>query len=198
MSIEAQLHGARNQQEALSIIARALDRIETKLNELTPQQDDAWSAWSSEPATLATKLDQLREMEPPAPPEELPAQFDVVMNIPKVSEERQAQRLMFAQQTLKLDEYFGNVDEHNTVPEGYESWAEIYAKGGPVWLYNAAEATGRDCIMSYPHEIRKSMIEDVMLDNGPLAAEMARDILKYSEMPSGGPVGVEPDEIRGL
>lgn len=88
------------------------------------------------------------------------------------SEEKQAQRRMFADQQLRL----------NTVlpaDPDVEDWNEVYVKGGPWWLYNSA----RDIVMTYPDNARRIMVADLEEDVPELAYQMSLDVLKQASEP---------------
>jgi hypothetical protein len=97
---------------------------------------------------------------------------------PKPSSEKYLVRSAFAKFQLKLHEYPEYFPNDGTV------WEDVYAKGGPMWLYLG----NRALVMSLPEHIKRAMIEDVEQDSPKDANEMGADILKFPG--ETGPGGV--------
>lgn len=100
---------------------------------------------------------------------------DVIVEVPKVSVEKEHERMLFAEEQLRLAEAY---------PDHGDTLVASYAVAGPLLLYY----TDRDFVISQPDRIKKLMIEDVMEIAPMEAIEFGRDILKdsQSEAPSFG------------
>lgn len=79
-----------------------------------------------------------------------------------VDPQRQQARLDLARQ-MELDVNFPGIEAE-----------KVYAKGGPIWLYTG----NRPFVMSLPFGVRRLLVEDILIDDPVLGAEVARDILK--------------------
>lgn len=101
---------------------------------------------------------------------------EATVKLPPVSPERYMRRLAWAKQAL-LNEGLG----------GDEDWEEVYAKGGPMWLYLG----NRDYVLGLPQHLRAEMVADVEQDSPTDAHELSADILKNLE--SGGLPEFHPD-----
>lgn len=186
MSTADKVRAARSAQEAMLVLAEALDTV---LEELaaTPQSHDPWGEWPGTPAefteTLRTETDAaLRESKAEFEArierqhqEALAAMANTEareIELPPASADKQERRRLLARQQLKLNDVLPGAD--------ITDWNETYVKGGPVWLYNA----DREVLMSFDYPVRQQMIADVEEDNPQLAYEMSLDILKQ---PAGEP-----------
>lgn len=90
----------------------------------------------------------------------------VVVDVPEVSEEVEAERYEFAIKQLKLHEQYGE--------EAGKEYARSYAKGGPLVLYY----TDRDFVLGLTDDLKAAMVQDVEQHSPAEAHEMARDLLK--------------------
>lgn len=109
------------------------------------------------------------------PPEEgqrtnqiVSAEGDVIVEVPQVSAEKEHQRLLFADEMLKLGEAY---------PLQGDEFIASYGQAGPLLLYY----TDRDFVMQQPDGIKRQMVEDVLETAPQEAHEFARDILKDGE-----------------
>lgn len=173
----------RSPREAMLELAAGMDLLLERIEKL--EESNEWDSWGEpEPPWEPSVRERLYELEPQ--PEG--SEYDAVMELPKLTEEKQEQRRQFAKHILKLDEYYGNT-EANAAPEGYDSWSEVYVKGGPMWLH----VNDRDCVMSYSYDVRRAMVADVEDDDPDAAKLLAADILKMPAMNGPGHgVGPEP------
>lgn len=187
MSTYDEIRDAANIQEAVLALAAALDRIEAGVSQPVVEQraaDGGWEVWEPPPPALI-------------PDEWAPDEHGIMVKVdedateielPTVSLKRQGERYAFAIDTLKIDAYAKSETTWDDQPENYESWAHVYAHGGPAWLYNA----NRDFVMSLPYETRAKLVDDLIQDDPAAAHEMSRDILKRDAETSPGH-GVGPD-----
>lgn len=162
MTYAEQMQAAPNPKDALLVIAAALDEIRLLVEHREQSTEDwfneSWVATDERAAEIiahhTAKITEDGDT--------------TTVEIPPPSDEKFARRLMFAQQSLKLDEQLPDrsLDEM--------SWAATYAKGGPTWLYLG----NRDLVMSYPPYIRQALVQDLEEDSPQQAHEMSRDILK--------------------
>lgn len=152
MSVEEQVRSAASPQEALLALARGLDAVLARPAE---EPADAWGHWSNAGFVTA---------DPPAAPITTEVTEDAItVTIAPVDELRKATRRQLAE-AMGLTDEFG---EH-------EDWTEVYAKGGPLWLYN----TKRDFVISLPVDIRAAMVADLAQDDAATAQDVGRDLLK--------------------
>jgi hypothetical protein len=183
-------------------IARKLDAIHSLLSEREEFADWSSTTWSGAPKGTQWAPVRIHAQDTPLPPERSPEWLDVAQQVvadsPRAAEiveigdgttdivikgpspEKMQARRAFATHVLKLNEYLG--DEQN--------WADVYAKGGPLWLYLG----NRELVMSYPQEIKKALIEDVEEDSPQDAHEMGRDLLKFPCETGPGSVGMRMAE----
>jgi hypothetical protein len=171
MNTEAQVRSAKSPQEAMIVIAKALDRIE-----FLSSRDTQWVAWDNEPtirdgdsvALRSAWLGHVGGEEVVAEHERrtqiTATEDDTDVVIPAPSDEKKERRRQFERQNLKLSEFLGDS----------EDWSEAYAKGGPMWLYLG----NRELVMSMPDGVRTALVQDVIEDSPQDAHEMGRDILK--------------------
>lgn len=142
-------------QAALWEIAKALDRIETLVTQVP--ESEGWGTWGVGevpyiPTASAVEIEETDD--------------SVTINIRPVSEEKQAQRYTFAEKVLQLPAQ----DQMQEI----EDPCEVYAKGGPLWLYHGC----RELVMQFPPHWRQAMVVDLEEEDPAAAYEMARDILK--------------------
>lgn len=104
---------------------------------------------------------------------------NVLIDLPPVSEEKQVRRAEFAREHLKLQERFKD-----------EKWIDVYAKGGPLWLYHSQRAL----VMGLPDEWKVAMVQDVAEESSKDARYMRRDILKD---PDPGNVQAFMEKLNG-
>lgn len=166
-SISDAVRGTKNPQEALLVIAEALDQVLARLEELAeqPKADDGWGKWSMDDEVQAA-------FEKPDEPA-----FDIVIgegvteiSFKAPSEEKLARRRLFAEAVLQLQEQ--GLEQY-----GIDDPFDTYAKGGPLWLYHG----NRELFMQYSPEVRAAMVMDVEEDDKREAHEMSRDVLKDEE-----------------
>jgi hypothetical protein len=193
MTTEQQVREARSPQEALLTIARALDRIEDALTQAPMLAWDEWqpqsvSVWTSPPVTMTPEqmetvshdvaVRQLDELRTQVTVEDGVAE----VALPPVSEAKKVERRAFATHVLRLHEHLGDD----------ENWADVYAKGGPMWLYLGNRAV----VMAMPYAVKQAMIADIEEDSPQDAHEMARDILKAPcETDLGGGMRVAEGDV---
>lgn len=223
MNVEAMVLSAKTPRLAIQQLARAIDRVESRLAAL--EKNDPWDDWDDpeahveadkgikdqrwlkliaeapddEARALLTSMAEeseatqarMREVAGEDPDTGLFAESQtgeeaVEVLIPAPDEAKWVYRRDFALHQLKLNDYFASEHSDNA-PEGFNTWAEVYAKGGPYWLY----VSDRECVMSFPMELRAAMVQDVLEDNPRVAAEMGRDILKQAgeDGPGGTAMG---------
>ncbi len=92
-----------------------------------------------------------------------------IVELPKVTPEKEDARRQFANDALGLATEFG------------DEALEAYAKAGPLWLYYG----NRDFVMGLSSDYKQIMVNDVEEQSPTEAQEMGRDILK--DMDPGGP-----------
>ena len=153
MSVVDAVREARNAQEAMLALADAVERIEVMLREFTPDSvSGEWESWeaSAEPEGIKT---------------ETGADGENVVVLPTPSAKQYNARLTLAKEHMHLDEAFPKVDFDPI---------EVYAKGGPSWLY----IYDRDLVLGMRDSIKRELVRDLMADDPEAASDMARDILK--------------------
>jgi hypothetical protein len=188
-STEQQVRAATSPQEAILVLAKALDRAlqgiaEIHTNLQYGKADNAWDqiGWS-EPIDhssewLMTAQDQAKSNDRAVEVIENGDTTDIVLRTP--SEEKMQRRREFEAQHLRLSETLGDA----------EDWNEAYAKGGPMWLYIG----NRELVMSYPEQVRSLMIEDVIEDSPKDAHEMGADLLKQPSETGPGSVAMRAND----
>jgi hypothetical protein len=155
LTIKQQVEQSRNPQEALLVIAEALDGITSLLiSDLATGPRDEWGEWQPQTQAQATVTED--------------EDGNVTVDIKPPSAEKKIERFEFAKQKLKLHECY---DEENIL--------EAYSKGGPLWLYTS----DRDFVVKLPEELKRAMIEDLEELSPDEAALMARDLLKQDSEP---------------
>lgn len=168
MSYAEQVKNAASPQLALLAVAEGIDTI---LAALATQAEarvavDPWGEWTNHDTHVALNRELQERVYSVEGDEE-----DTVVQIPGASEHKKEQRRQLAV-AMDLAEHM-DLDGEDPV--------EVYAKGGPVWLYH----NDRDFIMSLPIEMRTVMVADVDEDDHNEAHELSKDILKGVSI--GGP-----------
>lgn len=206
MTTEAQVRQAKSAQEALLVLAQALDRIEEKgLSDVDRQPHSTWGEWdnpsaspSSASATQSSKStievtdDDLDDLDPHERAQVLAARRRLVADERRhieqkdrgddatvtVSQGHISVELPVADEKRKAKRRTFAKQVLN-LPDHFpnvEDAIETYAKGGPLWLYLTKE--GRDFILGIRPEYRKVMVQDIQVDSSGRAQEFARDVLK--------------------
>lgn len=153
------LRAAKSSQEALLVLAEALDRIEAQLavsaQEPAPPADP-WAldhtAWNG-PVPIKVE-------------EDLDAETTTVV-LPPPSKAAQNRRRALAP-LLGMEHAWGG---------SAEDWTEVFVKGGAVWLYT----TDRALVMGLPPATRRALVQDALDTDPQFAHEMGRDVLKDEE-----------------
>ena len=188
------VRSAATPQQAMLAIAKALDKI----LEQRPDADGWFAEWSTEPTFTRFEPTSLSEqsalikehlVEPLRETLGQPSVLRVedvstderIVEIAAPDEAKRLARLLFAQQQLRLDQVYAEP------PDDGRTWSEIYAQGGPMWLYTA----DRDTFMSYPYQVRQSMVADVEADDPAAAGDMGRDVLKHPSETGPGAVAMQ-------
>lgn len=171
----AEVFAAPNSKTAMVAIAAGIDEILARLS--GPAPEAAWDEWS-EPAPAPGRAVEIQTPLFQAHHTETTAEIEIAPTSPK----KMAQRALFERQVLKLANSYGNEQD----------WTEVYAKGGPLWLY----MTDREFVAGLPYPIRQMMVSDVMEDDPDTAQEMGRDILKFAgESGPGSSAMMVADEL---
>lgn len=171
MSYVDQVKAAKNPREAILILARGLDELAAA--------GDGWDDWGDD-AGFPTEAvaAAFRDVGPDGLTDHERAQHEAALlamandgsntyELPAPSEEKMEFRRMFERQQLNLEATLGE-------EAGEEDWTEVYAKGGPWWLWSER----RDIVMGLPYATRQMMVADVEQDNPAVAHELSLDILK--------------------
>lgn len=170
MNTQAQVQAAKSQQEALVIIARAIDSLTAEVRQLAEAkqatQSDTWSTWieplsTTDPEDREANAAAERLAQDDRRAEQEVSKDGVTVTLPTVSEEKQNKRREFAI-GIGVAEEFG------------DRIVESYAVGGPLLLYY----NNRPFVMGLPDDARRRMVDDVFEESPSEAAEMGRDILK--------------------
>ena len=180
MTTAEKVQQARSPQEAMLAVAQALDEIIALVTNQSRTTEDWFTESWSKPAV---------PLPPPAPasgpPVVITGEDSTTVLFQPPSEEKQNWRRQFAEQTLHIADYVG---DHTT------DWADVYAKGGPSWLYIG----NRELVMSLPYQVRQVLVADLEEDAPEQAREMARDILKQPADATGfGNSPALADEFEG-
>lgn len=191
---------SKSVQEALFVVAEALDRIEAKLDSAPQSPAPAWDDWTNpavhRQATIDVEVDRA----------EMAFQMGIDDDIPYEDMSENAQRAHDAIVEAKIaqgksaqlatdvtvDVKPVSVERHNerlhfaietlnlnTELGTEDDWCLTYAKGGPAWLY----AHRRDLVVQYSEAVKQQMVSDLEQDDPQAAHEMARDILKQPSNP---------------
>lgn len=169
MSYVDRVMAAKNPREAILILAKGLDELASA--------GGGWDDWGDDGAGFPADLiragvgeDGLTDHERAEHERALLAMSNDKardLTLPTPSEEKMEFRRMFERQQLELANALGD-------DAGEEDWTEVYAKGGPFWLWSER----RDIVMGLPYPTRQMMVADVEEDNAYLAHQMSIDILK--------------------
>lgn len=173
-SISDQVRDAVNPQQALLVVAGALDQILDRLAELAdrpnPKADDGWGDWTTTSsdfmADVAAEVSETTGREVRAFDVELDGSDVVTVVLAPISEKKQKRRRTFAKEVLRLADEIRDMEPNEV--------ADVYGKGGPLWLYHG----NRDLFMSFSPEVRQAMCLDIEEDDPVTAGEVARDVLK--------------------
>lgn len=155
MNARETVMAAKTPREALLDLADYIDNL--------PQVVDSWDVpWGDEPD------DDIPGTSP------ITIDIDEDLNssvvLPIVSDEKKEKRREFARQ-WKLGDM---------LPELAGEIEEVYALGGPYWLYcyMTDDEQGRRNLFSYSEHMRRAMCQDLLEDDPVLAHEVSRDLLK--------------------
>lgn len=160
---------AKSPREAMLNLAAGLDTLVERLDAL--EINNSWDSWGAEDG--------------PRAPEIIEKGDETEVVIPPPTPTKMKLRRILERQQLKIGEYLN---------DDTEDWTEVYAKGGPTWLY----IFDRDLVMSLPMSTRQALVADLEEDDPKAAAEMARDILKQSADATGPGSGLPvADEFAG-
>lgn len=184
MNIVDAVKQAKNPREAILTLAYALEDLQDRIAQL--ETAGSWDDWgdgqepvkgTDAPVVLPEQLDEGRlerqHQEALAAMSNTDAREIVV---PAPSAEKMEQRRMFERQQLRLREMLTSLGQDDPDVD----WNDVYAKGGPWWLYNA----NRELVMSYDMPVRQQMVADLEQDSPQLAFQMSIDVLKQ---PAGEP-----------
>lgn len=159
-TVEA-VKAAKNPQGALLAIAQAIDDLRADIAKQRLEVDDGWGDWDS--TTIEDDIDvpaRVLEIEED--------EGETTIHLKPVDEAKRERRRQFAINVLQLAD---------NLPELGPGGPEVYAIGGPLWLYHG----NRDLFMSYPDATRKMMCDDILEDDPTTADEVARDVLKDAD-----------------
>lgn len=178
MSIESQLRAAKSPQEAMLVLARGLDQIMELVSHQAVAPED-WFTGEWSPSEVPSRS---------GPPVQITELGDnTLVEIAPPSPEKLERRRQFERDHLRLHDALGGAADG-------DDWADVYAKGGPMWLY----VGNRELFMSYPDETRAAMVQDVLEDDPASAHEMGRDVLKQPMQATGfGKSPALADEFEG-
>jgi len=168
---------AKKPGDALLILAEALDELEAAGDGMDWSGGD-WEPTAQEALDYAMEAAIRTDVGPDGLTDHERAQHEAALlamandgardfALPAPSEEKMEFRRMFERQQLNLEATLGE-------EAGEEDWTEVYAKGGPWWLWS----TRRDIVMGLPYATRQMMVADVEQDNPAVAHELSLDILK--------------------
>lgn len=183
------VRAARTPSEAIIRLATAvevaLDEMRERIEELG-LADDGWGEWEADPEPVESNAERGEtEAEFEARMERQHQEALERMNntdqgalttLPPTDEKKE-QRRMFERQQLRLQEMLESLGQ---LPETDVDWTEVYATGGPFWLYSM----NRELFMSYDIQVRQRMVTDIEEDDPQLAYQVALDALKQ---PAGEP-----------
>lgn len=195
MTYVEKVKGAVTPMEALLLLAQGLDDAV-----LMREAPDPWAGWSN--PEMRSRIQALHEAEAPlyerlaaseaedrvlynTAAQPLVSVVDVnrderLIKLAKPTESKLLQRRQYAETVLKLDTVLLEA------PAGL-TWPEVYAKGGPMWLYTG----NREIFMSYPINVRQAMVADIEEDDPETAQEVGRDVLKAAGETGPGSVAMQ-------
>lgn len=172
MTFVEDVQNARSPREAMLNLAAGLDVLVERIDKL--ESSTNWDSWGDSVEQRLPQPVQITEQD---------GETEVV--IPPPSTEKMAKRMLFEQQALHLSEYLHDDDQ---------DWTEVYAKGGPMWLYIG----NPELVKSLPDGTRRALVSDLEEDSPQQAREMARDILKEPADATGyGNAPALADEFAG-
>lgn len=207
MSLQEQVKNAENPKVALEAIARYLDHLNTKIDQVLDQpNDDSWGeGWNDHERHVEVNNDfaketEIKELEEALSKESNPEERAVLearLRLAKddgqavaaaVGVEEGERTKMQVGDTETIVEVFTPNESQLEMREAMadklreadvldEEIIESFIKGGPLLLYY----TDREFIMSLPYGWRRAFVEDVEVNSPQEAAEMARDILKVED-----------------
>lgn len=187
MTFVEDVQNARSPREAMLNLAAGLDVLVERINHL--ESSTNWDSWGDElgepdlPGGI--DYDRFVGVVKPKAPVITEQDGETTVDIPPPSEAKQAYRRLFEQQALHLSEYLHDDDQ---------DWTEVYAKGGPMWLYIG----NPELVKSLPDSTRRALVSDLEEDSPQQAREMARDILKEPADATGyGNAPALADEFAG-
>lgn len=196
MSAKYRVKHARNPREAINELAALVDELLTRVTAL----EEAAGSWDEDWGEVIDDGKPPREPEPEraetnAERGETEEEFKARMErqhqealrgmnntdpadivLPAPTEEKMDYRRMFERQQLRLQEMLESLGQDD--PD--VNWNDVYAKGGPYWLYTM----NRELFMTYDEPVRRLMVADLEAESPPLAYQMALDVLKQ---PAGEP-----------
>jgi len=168
-SVVDNVQAARNPQEAILVLAQAMDEILDLMRNPPRLVDDGWGEWASDPSTPVTDQAWHEGAQGPAFTETQIDETTTVYDVRPVSEEKQERRASFAQEVLQLPTQDCGVEPSEAV--------DTYVKLGPWWLYTS----NRELFMQYAWEVRQAMVIDVNEEDPIAAQHMGADVLKVEE-----------------
>lgn len=200
MTFVEDVQRAKSPREAMLNLAAGLDILVERMDAL--EINNNWDSWSEAPITAddIAAIDARRDAEHARRLKEVftrplseqaftapvitETDDTTTVEIPPPSPERMAQRRLLESQQLHLADSLGTA----------EDWNEVYAKGGPAWLYHG----NRELVMTLPMSTRQALVEDLAEDSPQQAHEMGRDILKEACDATGfGNSPALADEFQG-
>lgn len=163
MKLTDQIKQCRTPQEALLLLAEAIDSLAADTQQVDPWEERTidWSIIDT-PTSLPERPTSMHnhDFELPERRSTLDAKGQLVT--PPADPRRKEIRRAFAE-TYKLE-------AEGILPDAY-------AEHGPLWLYYG----DRDFVMSLPLTARQVMVADIMEDSPSEAAEVGRDILMLKD-----------------
>lgn len=190
MTFVEDVQRAKSPREAMLNLAAGLDVLVERIDRL--ESTSSWDEWHDEPVKQWDSSDAHRAAAngfvTKAPVITAPQIHvngeETDVDIPPPTEERMAYRRLFENQQLHLADHLGNA----------EDWTEVYAKGGPQWLYIG----NPELVKGLPYGTRQALVTDLEQDSPQQAKEMARDILKAPADATGyGNAPALADEFAG-
>jgi hypothetical protein len=159
MTTTDQIKQCRTPQEALLVLAAAIDALEAA----AALAGDPWEAeldWNDHDTHAAEAIH--------GPADKRARIIDGEVIVSEVSADRQFNRAEFARKA-RLAEFWDGLS--------VDDFVDAYVKGGPRWLVYA----NRAAVMAMPYGVRQALVADVLLDSPSEAKEIGRDILKIDE-----------------
>lgn len=160
MSVVDQVKAAKNPQEAMLVIAAALDELLSR--QPTPPANDGWGEWG-EPEPAALELVRAEYSDDGG----TTTTFTITGDAHK-----KVKRAEFAEAFIRPA--FGRADLESGEWHPNEEVVDAFVNAGPLWLY----AYDRDYVMSLSQDAKVQLIEDVFEDNKEEGAAFGRDVMK--------------------